>query len=197
VNCRSARAAIAREAGEFTGCSELDYPGGIATPAEIVIRQISLAQTRPLRHAVLRPHQSLADLERAEPEDAYAVGAFRGEELIAVGFIAPHDRPASSWRVRGMATEPQARGRGAGSAVLQALLDHAQAQNAQLVWCNARVPALSLYERAGFVAASDPFEVAQIGPHVVMEWRRAQEAQPAGSTGASSVRNQGRNPTRS
>jgi GNAT superfamily N-acetyltransferase len=70
-----------------------------------------------------------------------------------------------------MATEPQARGRGAGSAVLQALLDHAQAHNAQLVCCNARVPALALYERAGFVAASDPFEVAQIGPHVVMEWR--------------------------
>ena len=83
MDCRSARAAIAREAGEFTGCSELDYPGGIATPAEIVIRQISLAQTRPMRHTVLRPHQSLADLERAEPEDAYAVGAFRGEELIA------------------------------------------------------------------------------------------------------------------
>ncbi|MGI8864821.1 MAG: GNAT family N-acetyltransferase [Solirubrobacteraceae bacterium] len=159
------------DAAEFTGCSELDYPGGII-PAEILIRQISLAQTRPLRHTVLRPHQSVADLERAEPEDAFAVGAFRAEELVAVGFIAPHDRAAGSWRVRGMATRQEARGHGAGSAVLQALLEHAQAQGAQLVWCNGRLPALSLYERAGFVAASERFEVPQIGPHVVLEWRQ-------------------------
>ena len=81
--------------------------------------------------------------------------------------------------------------------MLQALLEHAKAQDAELVWCNARVPALSLYERSGFVAASEQFEVPQIGPHVVMEWRQAVPAQAAGSTGASSVLNQGRNPTRS
>jgi GNAT superfamily N-acetyltransferase len=196
VDCRSVRTSVAGDGAEFIGCSELDYPGGIV-PAEILIRQISLAQTRPLRHTVLRPHQSMADLERAEPEDAFAVGAFRAEELIAVGFIAPHDRAAGSWRVRGMATHLEARGQGAGSAVLQALLEHAQVQGAQLVWCNGRVPALSLYERAGFVAASEPFEVPQIGPHVVMEWRPVGDGQLAGSTGDSSVRTQGRNPTRS
>ncbi len=124
-----------------------------------------------MRQAVLRPHQSLAELERGEPTNAFAVGALSGQELVAVGFVAPDDRSAGSWRVRGMATLPQARGQGAATAVLDALLGHAQAQNAQLVWCNARVPALSLYGRAGFVAGSERFELPRIGPHVVMEWR--------------------------
>jgi hypothetical protein len=31
-----------------------------------------------------------------------------------------------------------------------------------------RVPARSLYERAGFVTASEEFEPPHIGPHVVM-----------------------------
>jgi len=162
VNCRSARAAIAREAGEFTGCSELDYPGGIATPAEIVIRQISLAQTRPLRHAVLRPHQSLADLERAEPEDAYAVGAFRGEELIAVGFIAPHDRPASSWRVRGMATEPQARGQGVARALIGGVVEWARLRDCSRVYWSTHetnATARHLYDRVAHYRGFIRYEI--------------------------------------
>jgi len=39
------------------------------------------------------------------------------------------------------------RGQGAGAAVLDALLAHALAAGAQRIWCNARTPARSLYER--------------------------------------------------
>jgi ribosomal protein S18 acetylase RimI-like enzyme len=173
------------------------YPGQIAPSVEIVTRQIPIAQTRPLRHAVLRPHQSLAELAEHEPAGAFAVGAFADDELLSVGFIGRDDETEDSWRVRGMATEPQARGSGAGNAVLQALLSHAQAQTGQRVWCNARVPALSLYERAGFRAISDRFELPEIGPHVVMEWRPPEDdPQPPSSTGASNVRDKGLNPTR-
>jgi carboxymethylenebutenolidase len=37
------------------------------------------------------------------------------------------------------------------------------------VWCNARTPARTLYERAGFVVASEEFEPPNIGPHYRME----------------------------
>jgi ribosomal protein S18 acetylase RimI-like enzyme len=73
------------------------------------------------------------------------------------------------WRVRGMATAPQARGRGAGTAVLDALMAHAQALGAERIWAHVRVPARSLYGRAGFTVASEEHEVPEIGPHVVME----------------------------
>jgi predicted GNAT family N-acyltransferase len=67
-----------------------------------------------------------------------------------------------------MATVPAARGRGAGTAVLDALLEHAQSQGAASVWANVRVPARTLYERAGFVPVSDEFEEPMIGPHIRM-----------------------------
>ena len=133
-------------------------------------REVPIADTRPLRQAVLRPHQSLEDLAAHEAPDAFAVGVFYGDELISVGFVVPEGGPGD-WRVRGMATAPAARGRGAGAAVLDALVAHALAQGAQRIWCNARTRALSLYERAGFRVASDEFELPEIGPHHVMERR--------------------------
>jgi len=136
--------------------------------AELAVREISLADSRPLRRSVLRPHQSLEDLAEHETPGAFAVGAFDGDALVAVGFVAPDGEPGA-WRVRGMATAAEARGRGAGTAVLDALVEHAVGQGAIRLWANVRTPARSLYERAGFAVTSDEFELPEIGPHVVME----------------------------
>jgi len=132
------------------------------------LRQVPLAETRALRREVLRPHQSLEDLAAHEPAGSVAFGAFDAGELIAVGLIGRDGEPGD-WRVRGMATRPQARGRGAGTRVLHALVEHAAAEGATRVWCNARTPALTLYERAGFIVASEEFEPPDIGPHYRME----------------------------
>jgi len=104
-----------------------------------------------------------------EPDGAHAVGAFDDDELSAAGLIAPDLGGRGAWRVRGMATKAAARGRGAGTAILRALLDHARAEGARSVWCNVRTPARSLYERAGFRTVSDEFELPGIGPHFRME----------------------------
>jgi predicted GNAT family N-acyltransferase len=42
-----------------------------------------------------------------------------------------------------------------------------------LLWCNARVPAINLYRRGGFVEHGEMWEDPDIGPHVVM-WRLVQ-----------------------
>lgn len=126
-----------------------------------------MQQTRALRQQILRPHQTAEELAAHERPDAYAVGAFEGERLVAVGLIGPEGAPGE-WRVRGMATLPDLRGRGAGSAVLEALLEHARRERGTGVWAYVRTPAVKLYERAGLSVATEEFTVAQIGPHVVM-----------------------------
>jgi ribosomal protein S18 acetylase RimI-like enzyme len=136
---------------------------------QIEVRPIPLAQTRTLRREVLRPHSSLEDLASHEPTGSIAFGAFDGDELVAVGLVGREGERPGDWRVRGMATKPRVRGRGAGTHVLEALVQHAVAHGATRVWCNARTPARSLYERLGFVVASDEFELPDIGPHYVME----------------------------
>jgi len=136
--------------------------------SDLTVHPIPLPATRALRRDVLRPHQEIEELAAHEPAGAVAYGAFDGGTLVAVGLVGPDGEPGG-WRVRGMATTPTARGRGAGAAVLEALVRHALEQGATRIWCNARTPAVRLYERAGFRVASDEFELPEIGPHVVME----------------------------
>jgi ribosomal protein S18 acetylase RimI-like enzyme len=136
---------------------------------QIDVREISLADTRNLRRDVLRPHSSLEELASHEPAGSIAFGAFDGDELVAVGLVGRDGETPGDWRVRGMATKPDARGRGAGSGVLEALVQHAVAHGATRVWCNARTRARTLYERVGFVVASEEFEPPDIGPHYRME----------------------------
>jgi GNAT superfamily N-acetyltransferase len=138
--------------------------------AQFELRPVPLGETRTLRQAVLRPHLTVEELAGHEPLGAVAFGAFDGSELVAVGLVGPDGEPGD-WRVRGMATAPRARGRGAGSAILHALVQHAIGHGAGRVWCNARTPALTLYQRAGFVVASEEFEPPDIGPHYRMELR--------------------------
>lgn len=141
--------------------------------AEFQVCAIDPALTRRLRQRLLRPHESLEELASHEPPGVHAVGAFAGGELIACGFVCPDGGVGGNevWRVRGMATDPAHRGRGAGSAILAALVEHAREQGATRVWCNARTPAVSLYERAGFAKQSDEFQIPAIGPHFVMARR--------------------------
>lgn len=97
------------------------------------------------------------------------------ETVVATASIRPEPCPwqperDNSWRLRSMATEPELRGQGVGSAVLNAALAHVAMAGGGLVWCNARTPAQSFYQRAGFAPHGDEWEDPQIGPHVQM-WR--------------------------
>jgi ribosomal protein S18 acetylase RimI-like enzyme len=136
--------------------------------AQFELRTIPVAETRALRREVLRPHQTVEELAGHEPPGAVAFGAFDAGALVAVGLVAPDGEPGD-WRVRGMATAPRTRGRGAGSEILRALVRHAIAHGATRVWCNARTPALTLYQRVGFRVASDEFHPPGIGPHYRVE----------------------------
>jgi ribosomal protein S18 acetylase RimI-like enzyme len=70
--------------------------------------------------------------------------------------------------VRGRTTTPGARGTGVGAALLGACVEHARAHGGRRVWCNARTPARGFYERAGFAAEGEEFELPGIGPHYLM-----------------------------
>jgi GNAT superfamily N-acetyltransferase len=156
--------------------------------------RVSADVLRPLRQAVLRPHQTLDDQVFAgddAPEAghfaAFADGDDTGEAPIGIASITPEPFPGAGgprpgdWRVRGMATDPdRGRGLGAGSALLAACLDHARRHGGRRAWCNARTPARGFYERAGFVAEGEEFELAAIGPHFLM-WMdlRRPDAAPA------------------
>lgn len=99
------------------------------------------------------------------------LAAVLGDALVGVCSIAPDPETVAAWRVRGMAVSPEVRGVGIGTSLLARSLEHAGAEGARLIWCNARVRAVTLYGRAGFVAVGEVFELPDIGPHLRMERR--------------------------
>jgi GNAT superfamily N-acetyltransferase len=165
----------------YSSAAEKGQRGPVSSPAvtdrPIVVELVDAQVVRPLRRAVLRPHQP-AETARypddADPRSAHA--AIRlGDEVVAVGSVLPGPPPwephrLDGWRIRGMATRDDARRRGLGTLVLDALLEHVAAQGGGLAWCNARVGATTLYARAGLAARGQVFEIPGIGPHVEM-WR--------------------------
>lgn len=138
------------------------------------VRAVDAAAVRPLRLRVLRPHQTLAEMAYPGDEEPLAlhVAACDVGGPVAVATIAPGGHPAGAacgdWRIRGMATDPAYRGRGLGARLLARCLAHASAAGGGRVWCFARVGARSLYERAGFAAEGEVFDLEDIGPHLLM-----------------------------
>ena len=128
------------------------------------------ADTAELRRRVLRGGRPV-DLADDDPT-LFHVGAYDGEQLVGTGNVrrepAPWAPDVPAWRLRGMATEPDRRGEGVGAAVLEALLEHCQAEGGGELWCNARTPARTFYQRAGFTEVGEEWVDPEIGPHVRM-----------------------------
>jgi GNAT superfamily N-acetyltransferase len=129
---------------------------------------------RPLRMAVLRPHESgdgpMYPLEE-DPATAH-FAALADDRVLAVGSVMadahPHDPAPGDWRVRGMATVPEWRGQGLGARVVAALEIHAGAEGGRRLWCNARIGARAFYERAGWLVEGEEYEIPGIGMHLLM-----------------------------
>lgn len=138
----------------------------------VLIRPVPAAEVRPLRQLVLRPGRPPGDSVYPGDNDEGTVhlAAFDGGRVAGIASLYREARPgqAVGWRLRGMATDPDRRGRGYGAALLAACEDHVATHGGGELWCNARVGALGFYRQAGFETVGDEFEVAGIGPHYVM-----------------------------
>jgi len=94
-----------------------------------------------------------------------------GEPLSVGSAMAephPRDPRPNDWRIRGMATRADLRGRGLGSLVLDAIERAACEHGAERLWCNARIGASAFYLHAGFATEGGEFEIEGIGPHFLM-----------------------------
>ncbi len=152
----------------------------MAGPAvEIVGRDLVI----PLRWAVLRPGLPVEAAHFPE-DDGPAVHLAaesrrdpgepdreQGGVIVAIGSIYPEPSPVEAvepaWRLRGMATDPGARGRGFGTAVLRRAIEIVSDRGARLLWCNARTPAVGFYEHHGLAVHGDEFDT-EVGPHFYM-----------------------------
>ncbi|HUS62156.1 MAG TPA: GNAT family N-acetyltransferase [Acidimicrobiales bacterium] len=149
----------------------------------VEIRRVPASETFALRHRVLRPHVTIDEVALPGDDDA-DTGHFAAYDesgnVIGTATVRRESPPEEwgepeGWRLRGMATEESLRGQGIGAAVLGAAIAHVAEHGGGLFWCNARMSALTFYERAGFVTRGEMWVDPDIGPHIRM-WRRVDPA---------------------
>jgi predicted GNAT family N-acyltransferase len=140
------------------------------------IRPISAEATRPLRQRVLRPHQTIDELDYPgdDAPTTLHLGAFKNDKLVGISSLylepPPGTEQPNAWRLRGVATAPEVRGEGYGSELLLAAIAHVAAQGGTYLWCNARTPVLGYYERYSFQRQGEEFESPGTGLHYFV-WR--------------------------
>lgn len=138
------------------------------------VRFISPGETHVLRQQVLRPGQSLAQMEwpKDHAPGSFHLGMEANGQFCAIASFIPEGNPLVGGlmplRLRGMATAPAHQGAGLGSALLRFGLEQARRQGNDLVWCHARERAVPFYARLGFLAQGPLFPVAGIGIHQLM-----------------------------
>jgi ribosomal protein S18 acetylase RimI-like enzyme len=137
----------------------------------ITVEESDADTTYPLWRDVLREGRQVERL--ADPSGTFHLAArMPAGQLAGVVRFSPAPCPwraaRSPWQLRGMATDPTARGIGAGRALLAEGLARVAALGGDLVWCDARVPAVGFYERMGFEVVTERFGKPEGGPHVGM-----------------------------
>lgn len=151
--------------------------------AALDVRVIDADTSRELRRSVLRPDWPVGSALPGDDEPGVVhLGAFVDGELRSTCLVFPQPCPwlsttgteplppaGAAWRLRSMATDPAARHRGGGSAVLDAAMAKVRAAGGAVLWCFAREGALGFYREHGFAAAGEPFDDHGIA-HVPM-WR--------------------------
>ena len=125
--------------------------------------------TYPLWRDVLREGRPVARLE--DPEGTFHLAARTSSgHVVGVVRFSPARCPwrpeaRAPWQLRGMATDAGARGTGAGRALVAEGLARVATLGGDLVWCDARVPAVGFYERMGFAVVTEEFPKPEGGPH--------------------------------
>lgn len=141
------------------------------------IVELTTEQTHPLRLEVLR-HDTPSKVV-SFPEDGWPgtrhLGVIDNGTLVGTSTWIP--RPfdglpeVAAVQLRGMATARSHQGRGVGAALLEAGCLRAVADEAELVWANARDTALGFYTAHGFAVVGDGFvdaSTTQMPHHVVI-----------------------------
>jgi len=132
-----------------------------------MIRAITTAETYPLRHQVLWPHQSLEFIKVPEDEAGFHFGYFVDNELVSViSFFIDGQKIG---RFRKFATHLHFQRKGIGSQLLRYVFEKAVELGVVQIWCDARIDALLFYERYGMKQEGAIFFKQEIA-YVKMYW---------------------------
>jgi len=139
-----------------------------------LIKEITVEKTYPIRHQILRPHQSIDDCKYNGDRDNYTkhFGIYLNNKLVGIVSIYKsslnHFQGKNGWQIRAMATDVSIRKKGYAKKLLKKAEDYTIKNGANYIWCNARISALGFYEKNDYKIYGKEFYVEDIGQHYIM-----------------------------
>jgi len=140
-----------------------------------MIRFIKAEDALAIRSAVLQKGKDLTlclNPEDLKP-DSFHLGLYDDDNILQCVLTVHktnHPKlPHEGYRLRGMATKPDARRKGYAKDLLKAAIEHIKTQlKGDYLWCIAREVAYPFYENMGFEYMSDEFLYKDAGNHKEM-----------------------------
>ena len=127
-----------------------------------------------LRHEALRTGLPRETAQYETDRRAIHLALFRshseresGKPTACASIVRALFEGEDAWQLYGVATAKEVRGRGYGSTLLaycETVIRYRK-PGVYLLWCNARVSAIGFYEKHGWAAISDMFDISTAGPH--------------------------------
>lgn len=112
----------------------------------MVVGVVPLSEVWQLRQQVMYPFQDMDMVKLDNDAEGTHLGMYDEEELLSVISLFCSDKKV---QFRKFATRMAFQRKGIGSALLQHVMDWAQANGYEVVWCNARLTAVELYKQFG------------------------------------------------
>ena len=138
----------------------------------IKIKNISAQDTYEIRLIVLRKNIDLPyKFEGDNDKDTFHLGAFYQNELVGIATFMKNTIDSEleeQYQLRGMATLPKVRGKGAGKLLIEEAKRIIKEKGISFLWSNARKEAVGFYESLNFKVIGEGFEVQKVGPHYKM-----------------------------
>jgi predicted GNAT family N-acyltransferase len=140
----------------------------------VKVLRINSSDTHHIRKLLLRSEYPKKEcvFEHDDDDLSFHLGGFQEGKLVSIASFYferhNHFQPENQFRLRGMATLAEYQKQGMGSALLRTAFPMIKQNQAELLWCNARVAAQPFYQKLGFEIHGEQFEIEGVGTHQLM-----------------------------
>ncbi|MBC7525156.1 MAG: GNAT family N-acetyltransferase [Flavobacterium sp.] len=138
------------------------------------IKKISSKETVTVRHPVLRSGKNIETciFEGDDLDTTHHFGYYVDGKLVGVISIYQNKNSNfnsdNQFQIRGMAVLNTHQKKGFGKQLINYCENFTFVQNNKLIWMNARVSAVSFYEKLGYKKINSSFEIKDVGFHFLM-----------------------------
>jgi predicted GNAT family N-acyltransferase len=138
------------------------------------VREISAQDTIQIRHEVLRKNKPIETCSFIGDnlKSTYHIGVFFDAVLVGICTLIKKEKAIQqklfSYQLRGMAVLEAYQGQRAARQLMEFLPEFLKTKEISHIWCNARLTAVSFYVKYGFETDGIPFEIPEVGSHLLM-----------------------------